>query len=67
MKAIILGTLAIIPAFSAFTEDLIEKYSIEVLAQGTEGTTPTQGQEVNMHYEGTHRDGTKFDSSYDRG
>jgi FKBP-type peptidyl-prolyl cis-trans isomerase len=67
MKAIILGALAIIPAFSVFSEELLEKYSIQVLAEGTEGTTPSQGQEINMHYEGTLRDGTKFDSSFDRG
>jgi FKBP-type peptidyl-prolyl cis-trans isomerase len=67
MKAILLGALAILPAFSAFSEDLITKYSIQVLAEGEAGTTPTQGQEVNMHYEGTLKDGTKFDSSYDRG
>ena len=44
MKAILLGALAILPAFSVFTEDLISKYSIQVLAEGEAGTTPTQGQ-----------------------
>lgn len=44
MKAILLGALAILPAFSAFSEDLISKYSIQVLAEGEAGTTPTQGQ-----------------------
>ena len=34
MKAILLGALAILPAFSAFTEELVEKYSIEILAEG---------------------------------
>jgi hypothetical protein len=34
MKAIILAAIAILPAFSKFSEGLKEKYSIEVLAEG---------------------------------
>lgn len=38
----------------------------EVLTKGT-GALPTDSSEVEVHYEGKLIDGTKFDSSYDRG
>jgi peptidylprolyl isomerase len=37
-----------------------------VLREGT-GPTPTPGQTVHVHYTGWLSNGTKFDSSYDRG
>lgn len=40
----------------------------EVLSEGAaDGATPTADDIVEVHYRGTLRDGTAFDSSYDRG
>lgn len=38
-----------------------------VLREGDGETFPKKGQKLAMHYLGTMTDGTKFDSSYDRG
>jgi FKBP-type peptidyl-prolyl cis-trans isomerase FkpA len=40
---------------------------IEVLNEGNEGAVAEAGQNVSVHYTGWLTDGTKFDSSVDRG
>ena len=65
MKVLVL-CLFVVAALSLFSEDLTKKYSIEVLQQGEEGTLPKKGDKVKMHYAGTLKDGTEFDSSYKR-
>ena len=66
MKKILLVALGLIGASCKFSEELVSKYSIEIVNEGEEGTEATKGQKVSMHYSGTLKDGTKFDSSYDR-
>ena len=65
MKAVVLALL-LVASLSAFSDELVKKYSIEVLREGNEGTKPTKGTRVQMHYEGKLKDGSVFDSSYSR-
>ena len=44
----------------------MEEMKVEVLANG-DGAVATPGQKVSVHYTGWLTDGTKFDSSVDRG
>merc|ERR1712048_429552 len=39
----------------------------QVLREGDGATFPKQGDQLTMHYTGTLPDGTKFDSSWDKG
>jgi len=43
------------------------KFSVQKLSEGTKGDYPNVGQKIKAHYTGTLLDGTKFDSSRDRG
>jgi peptidylprolyl isomerase len=57
IKASVLGAKAITTESGLRYEDIVV---------GT-GPSPQPGQDVTVHYTGTLEDGTKFDSSHDRG
>ncbi|KAL2269106.1 hypothetical protein VTJ83DRAFT_3952 [Remersonia thermophila] len=45
----------------------LDGLQIEVLREGTGSRETQRGDSINVHYTGTFLDGTKFDSSLDRG
>ena len=51
---------------ATITQDKVEELKIEDLVVGT-GIEAVNGKTVTVNYLGTLTDGTKFDSSYDRG
>ena len=59
-------SLSLSLSHTLFSSALVQKYSIEVLAEGNPGTEPKKNDSVKMHYEGKLKDGTVFDSSYVR-
>lgn len=50
MKTLIVLGFIFVLSFSIFTEDLVNKYSIEVQTEGTPNTEPKKGDSVEMHY-----------------
>lgn len=67
MKLFIVLGFILVLASSLFTQELTEKYSIEIINEGQEGTQPNKGDAVEMHYKGELLDGKVFDSSFERG
>ena len=66
MIKLALTAFLIVIASSVLSEELISKYSVEPMVAGKDGTEPKKGDQVKMHYSGTLKDGTEFDSSYKR-
>ena len=52
MKTYILLGLLVVLSTALFSEELTDKYSIEVIEEGQAGTEPSKGDSVEMHYKG---------------
>jgi len=63
--ALLLTPLAAQEEIQVHTTESGLKYEIQ--RPGKEGTNPKEGEKVRVHYTGWLEDGTKFDSSVDRG
>lgn len=57
----VLGTV-----LSHFSQDLVDKYSIEIIKLGDSEEHPQPNNLVEVHYTGHLTNGNKFDSSKDR-